>query len=169
MADVLIPVPEEFVAEFSRQMLSYVVSAQMSSHEVDEVSRIRAGLPSEDRAMFDLVCLASARREFLSHLRYAKGHSPTTCYNYNSDLGIWGQWLIEADKDWQAVRYPDVEQFSAWLMRERGVKTSIVNRRLSALSTFYRWLVRNGVVASDPVALAEKPKSPLRMPVWLER
>lgn len=66
MADVLIPVPEEFVAEFSRQMLSYVVSAQMSSHEVDEVSRIRAGLPSEDRAMFDLVCLASARREFLS-------------------------------------------------------------------------------------------------------
>jgi integrase/recombinase XerD len=64
---------------------------------------------------------------------------------------------------------PDVKQFSAWQMREREVKAHIVNRRLSALSTFYRWLVRNGVVESDPVALAEKPKRPLRIPVWLEK
>jgi len=119
--------------------------------------------------MFDRELFDDARREFLSHLLYAKGHSPTTCYNYNSDLGIWADWLIEAGKDWQAAKYQDVEQFSAWQMRERGAKASIVNRRLSALSTFYRWLVRNGVVASDPVALAEKPKRPLRIPVWLER
>ncbi len=119
--------------------------------------------------MFDWELFDDARREFLSHLRYAKGHSQTTCYVYNSDLGIWRAWLIEAGKDWQAVKYPDVEQFAAWLMRERGVKAHIVNRRLSALSTFYKWLMRSGVVEHDPVALAEKPKRPLRIPVWLER
>ena len=119
--------------------------------------------------MFDRELFDDARREFLSHLRYAKGHRPTTCYVYNSDLGIWRDWLIEAGKDWQAVQYPDVEQFAAWLMRERGVKAHIVNRRLSALSTFYKWLQRGGIVEADPVALAEKPKRPLRIPVWLER
>ena len=119
---------------------------------------------SFDRELFD-----DARKEFLSHLLYAKGHSKTTCYVYNSDLGIWRDWLIEAGKDWQAVQYPDVEQFAAWLMRERGVKAHIVNRRLSALSTFYKWLQRGGIVDTDPVALAEKPKRPLRIPVWLER
>jgi integrase/recombinase XerD len=119
---------------------------------------------SFDRELFD-----DARREFLSHLLYAKGHSKATCFVYNSDLGIWRDWLVEAGKDWQAVKYPDVERFAAWLMRERGAKAHIVNRRLSALSTFYKWLQRGGIVEHDPVALAEKPKRPLRIPVWLER
>ena len=70
--------------------------------------------------MFDRELFDDARKEFLSHLRYAKGHSPRTCYAYNSDLGIWGNWLDEAGKDWQAIRYPDVEQFAAWQMRDRG-------------------------------------------------
>ena len=119
--------------------------------------------------MFDRELFDDARREFLSHLRYAKGHSKTTCYVYNSDLGIWRDWLIEAGKDWQAAQYRDVEQFAAWLMRARGAKAHIVNRRLSALSTFYKWLQRGGIVDTDPVALAEKPKRPLRIPVWLEK
>ncbi len=119
--------------------------------------------------MFDQELFDDARREFLSHLRYAKGHRPTTCYAYNSDLGIWGAWLVEAGKDWQTVKYPDVEQFAAWQLRDRGISPAIVNRRLSALSTFYRWLMRGGIVDQDPVALAQKPKRPLRIPVWLER
>ncbi|TVR67277.1 MAG: integrase, partial [Candidatus Competibacteraceae bacterium] len=40
---------------------------------------------------------------------------------------------------------------------------------LSALSTFYQWLQRGGLVEIDPVSLADKPKRPQRMPVWLER
>ena len=119
--------------------------------------------------MFDRELFDDARKEFLSHLRYAKGHSKTTCYVYNSDLGIWRDWLSEAGKDWQTAQYRDVEQFAAWLMRARGVKAHIVNRRLSALSTFYKWLQRGGIVDHDPVALAEKPKRPLRIPVWLEK
>ena len=119
--------------------------------------------------MFDRELFDDARKEFLSHLLYAKGHSKTTCYVYNSDLGMWADWLIEAGKDWQAAQYRDVEQFAAWLMRARGVKAPIVNRRLSALSTFYKWLQRGGIVEHDPVALAEKPKRPLRIPVWLEK
>jgi len=119
--------------------------------------------------MFDRELFDDARKEFLSHLLYAKGHSPRTCYNYNSDLGIWANWLTEAGKDWQACRYPDVEQFVAWQLRERRISAHITNRRLSTLSTFYKWLMRAGVVAHDPVALAEKPKRPLRIPLWLER
>ena len=118
---------------------------------------------------FDRELFNDARREFLSHLLYAKGHSKTTCYNYNSDLGIWAKWLTEAGKDWQACRYPDVEQFAAWQLRDRKISAHITNRRLSTLSTFYKWLMRSGVVDHDPVALAEKPKRPLRIPLWLER
>jgi len=57
-----------------------------------------------DREIFD-----EARREFLSHLLYAKGHGKSTCYAYNGDLGIWASWLTEAGKDWQRAKATDVE------------------------------------------------------------
>ncbi len=41
------------------------------------------------------------RKEFLSFLKYTKGHADTTCYNYHSDLGIWYRWLADAKLDWQ--------------------------------------------------------------------
>jgi integrase/recombinase XerD len=117
-----------------------------------------------DREIFD-----EARREFLSHLRYGKGHGERTCYGYNSDLGIWANWLTEAGKDWQRAKATDVEQFAAWQLRERKISAHIVNRRLSAMSSFYKWAMRHEIAESDPVYLADKPKRPLRIPVWLER
>jgi integrase/recombinase XerD len=53
-----------------------------------------------------------ARQDFLAHLRYTRGHSERTCYNYHSDLGIWGKWLEQASKVWQGVTHVDVEQFA---------------------------------------------------------
>ena len=119
--------------------------------------------------MFDREIFDEARREFLSHLLYAKGHSKRTCYAYNSDLGIWAHWLQEAGKDWQRVRVADVEQFTTWQLRDRQVSVAIVNRRLSTLSSFYKWGLKQEIVEGDPVYLADKPKRPLRIPVWLER
>jgi len=49
------------------------------------------------------------------------------------------------------------------------VNAAIVTRRLSTLSSFYRWAARHEIVTGDAVALAEKPKRPQRMPVWLEK
>ena len=65
--------------------------------------------------MFDRDIFDEARQEFLAHLRYAKGHSKTTCYAYNSDLGIWADWLQTANKDWQRARAADVELLFAVL------------------------------------------------------
>jgi len=79
-------------------------------------------------------------------------------------LGIWGRWL-------EAVRkgLEHVEQFAAWQIRERGVKPYIVSRRLSCLSSFYKWALKNNLAESDPIYLADKPKRPQRIPVWLEK
>jgi hypothetical protein len=56
---------------------------------------------------FDRKIFGKARREFLSCLRYAKGHRSTTCYAYNSATSTSG----EASKDWQRTRTSDVQQF----------------------------------------------------------
>ncbi|MGH6636714.1 MAG: site-specific integrase [Gammaproteobacteria bacterium] len=72
-------------------------------------------------------------------------------------------------KDWRRLTHVDVEQFAGWRMRERGVKAHIVSRRASCLSSFYKWAMKNGLVKTDPVYLADKPKRPHRIPVWLEK
>jgi integrase/recombinase XerD len=110
-----------------------------------------------------------ARQEFLSHLRYTKGYSVATCYGYRSDLGIWGQWVAAAGKDWQRAKPVDVEQFIAWQLRIQGIGAHIVARRISCLSSFYKWARKHEIVVDDPVYQAEKPKRPQRMPVWLEK
>ena len=102
---------------------------------------------------FDPEIFDAARQEFLSHLRYAKGHRPTTCYAYNADLGLWRDWLQQAGKDWQRARASDVEQWAAWQLRERQVSAHIVTRRLSCLSSFYKWALKHEIVDSDPVYL----------------
>jgi integrase/recombinase XerD len=119
--------------------------------------------------MFDREVFDEARKEFLSHLLYARGHRQSTCYAYHSDLGIWGDWLQAAGKDWQRSRAVDVEQFVAWQLRERQISVAIVTRRLSTLSSFYKWAMRHEIVERDPVYLADKPKRPQRLPVWLEK
>jgi len=110
-----------------------------------------------------------ARKDFLAHLHYGKGYSKETCYGYHSDLGIWGRWLDEAGKDWKRTTHTDAEQFAAWQIRERRVKPYIVSRRSSCLSSFYKWALKNNLAESDPIYLADKPKRPQRIPVWLEK
>ena len=107
------------------------------------------------------------RKEFLGFLKYTKGHSDTTCYNYNSDLGIWYRWLAEAKLDWQNCGPTDVEHFVSHLSRE-GVGAHAVARKISCLATFYKWAKRNNKVSEDPIYQIEKPKRPRRIPVWLE-
>jgi integrase/recombinase XerD len=119
--------------------------------------------------VFDPELYQTVRQEFAAHLRFNRGYSKTTCYNYNSDLGIWGNWLQARDRDWQQASIADVEQFIIWHLQDRGLSVPIVMRRLGTLSTFYRWALKHEIVERDPVYLADKPKRPQRLPVWLGR
>lgn len=119
--------------------------------------------------MFDPELFSEIRTEFMAYLRFTKGYSKGTCYSYNSDLNIWSRWLQTKGKDWQQVRREDVERFQIWQMQDQGVGVPITLRRISCLSTFYRWAKKNEIVVEDPTYLIDKPKRPQRLPIWLGR
>ena len=123
----------------------------------------------ENSSKFDAELFAEIRQEFAAYLRFTKGYSKRTCYQYNSDLGIWSRWMQERNKDWQRAQPADVEQFIVWELQERGVGVHIVLRRISCLSTFYRWAKRHEIAVDVPTLLADKPKRPHRLPIWLGR
>lgn len=108
------------------------------------------------------------QKEFLEFLKYTKGHADSTCYNYNSDLNIWIAWLTEEELDWRKCQPVDVEHFVSYLSK-KGTGAHAVARKISCLSTFYKWAKRREYVQDDPIYLIDKPKRPSRMPVWLEQ
>jgi site-specific recombinase XerD len=107
------------------------------------------------------------KKDFLGFLKFTKGYSETTCYGYSSDLNRWHGWLTLAKVAWNQAKPADVENFVAYLAKEK-VGAHTIARKISCLATFYKWAKRNNKVTEDPIYQIEKPKRPRRIPVWLE-
>lgn len=94
------------------------------------------------------------------------GSSPHTVDNYGRDLR---QFLDFVSPPGAVVPAPGaidlliVREWLAALYRERLDPIS-VRRKLAALRSFFRYLVREGAVAINPARLARTPKAPKRLP-----
>lgn len=105
----------------------------------------------------------AAARGFLSYLETARGLSAHTVRGYRADVGDYLRWARRAGVDPLDARLRDLRRYLAELDAARYARTT-VNRRLSALRAFYRWLVQEGLSASDPAAALQGPRQPRRLP-----
>ena len=85
--------------------------------------------------------------DFLRYLTGERGFSVNTTLAYERDLRQWAGWGYD-------LAPAGVEAYLARLRREKQSPAS-VNRRRAALSSFCRYLVGEGVLATNPVALVE--------------
>lgn len=105
---------------------------------------------------------------YLDHLTFEKRYSPHTVAAYRRDLGQFDTFVREF-----GVAGPEQatdRTVRAWMMRqmEAGVGPRSVNRKLSALRSFYKFARVVGSVTSDPTALVDPPKTPKRLPEFIE-
>ncbi len=84
---------------------------------------------------------------YLAYLQAVRGLSPRTVDSYREDLVRYSDFLGERGAD--EAEANDLRSFAASLIAE-GKATSSVNRALSALRGYYRYLVRFGSLAVDP-------------------
>ncbi|MEZ5962756.1 MAG: tyrosine recombinase XerC [Planctomycetota bacterium] len=106
--------------------------------------------------------LAGALDSFLAHLVQGRGMSPHTVRAYGTDLRAFVAWLgAGGAPDRLALR-----RYIASLHRD-GMKASSVQRKLSSLRTFFRFLRERGVLRQDPARLVRGPKLPARLPKFL--
>ncbi len=101
------------------------------------------------------VCL---RREFAAYLRVEKGAGPATVEAYVRDVEQFSEHLERTAGVLDGARNEDVAAFLERL-RSHGVESRSVARKLSALRSFYRWLLLDGRVAHDPTMNIETPAS----------
>lgn len=105
--------------------------------------------------------LARQVERFARYLSLERGRSENTLKAYRGDLETYLSWLHHRGVDKpQAVTSESVEDFALSL---DGSSRSI-QRRLSAVRSFHRFLVEDGVVTSDPTAQLSGPAQPDRLP-----
>lgn len=106
--------------------------------------------------------------KFLEYLVYEKNFSKHTITSYRNDLEQFAAYLkhtYELEKPEEA-NSSMIRSWMAELMQEKITARSIV-RKASALRTYYRYLLREGVITITPMAKVNTPKIPSRLPVFV--
>ena len=110
--------------------------------------------PGRDRILLE---------EFIAYLRGVRNYSPNTLEAYEQDLDCFLVWASNCKIDVLKAGHRDFRRFLASLSGAGYAKTT-VNRRLSAVRTFYSWLVREGYLDTNPAAVVASPKLPKPLP-----
>jgi integrase/recombinase XerC len=105
---------------------------------------------------------------FLQHLATERRTSGHTVSNYQRDLQRFVAYCrAQKIDDWQMVDSQHVRMFAASEHR-RGQSPRTIQRRLSAVRTFFHYLMREGVRRSNPAVDVQAPKAPRRLPKTLD-
>jgi integrase/recombinase XerC len=105
---------------------------------------------------------------WLQHLAVERRLSPRTLAAYRDDLArLCAHLGVDGAFDWRSVRAPAIRAFVAAEHRG-GQSGKSLARRLSACRGFFRWLLKEGEVAANPVDGVRPPRAPRTLPHVLD-
>jgi integrase/recombinase XerC len=105
--------------------------------------------------------------KYINYLEAERNASPYTVRNYTSDLLDFFQFLgTKGIGSLEEVDKHTLRNYLAQLMEQGFVKASIA-RKLSAIRSFYRYLLREEIIPTSPVATTFSPKLDKRLPSFL--
>jgi integrase/recombinase XerD len=100
--------------------------------------------------------------EFTHHLRVERGLANNTIEAYSRDLVRYFDFLEKRNVSWLSASQVDLMDYVSSLAGRLSVRS--IARNLSALKMFYRFLVFEGKIGSNPARLLSAPKLPRRLP-----
>jgi integrase/recombinase XerD len=114
----------------------------------------RPVLPAASQAAID---------RFIDALWIEDGLARLTLEAYRRDLSLYATWLdVETGKGLDASSEPDLLAFMA--QRHAGTRATTANRRLTVFKRYFRWAVREHLVAADPTLRLSAARQPMRVP-----
>lgn len=103
-----------------------------------------------------------AQKSFIDHLQIERGLSPNSIAAYGRDLDRFASYLTKMELDFQALTTDDLTEYEITLKQE-GLALSSINRGVSALKTFYKYLSREYGI-SDPTTELTANRLPRKLP-----
>ena len=102
---------------------------------------------------------------YLQFIRLEKNLSPHTVVAYRCDLEQWEQFLTSGKEalDVKSVTTGDIR---AWMLHlnKQGDSARTMRRKVQAVRSFYKWLMKQGMASDSPAAAVELARIPKRLP-----
>jgi integrase/recombinase XerC len=110
------------------------------------------------------------KESFLKYLQYEKRCSPHTVTAYANDLKQFYDYLSETYEisDIKVVNHSCIR---SWIisMIEKSITPRSINRKITTLKTYYKFLLREGIVTQNPMLKIQSPKTSKRLPVFVDK
>ena len=106
--------------------------------------------------------------EYLDYLKYEKNYSSYTIINYNNDIEEYFLYLDRESINFLDVEYSDLRFYLMYLKDDKDDNNSSIDRKLSALRGFYKYLANNKYIKSNPFKLLSGLKKSKKLPRYFE-
>jgi len=106
--------------------------------------------------------------DFLDYLTYQRNYSSYTTLNYQKDLQLYYDYLKRENLSYKTIEYSDIRFYLMYLKEEKNRKNSSICRHLSALRTFYNYLINKNITQINPFNYVKGPKKEKRLPRYFE-
>ena len=101
---------------------------------------------------------------FIRYLQFEKRFSPNTVTAYKNDLEQFSQFLVSFQTELLNVTHQHVRTWIVSLMDD-GIEARTINRKISSLRSFYKFLQREDLIGNSPMIYVRAPKIPKRLPI----
>jgi len=110
-----------------------------------------------------------ARTSFIQYIKFEKRFSPHTVMAYEGDLDQFFKYAVET---YETESPADIthSMVRSWIvsMMENSITPKSITRKVTALKSFYKFLLRNGDITLNPMQKVQAPKISKRLPVYVE-
>jgi integrase/recombinase XerD len=103
---------------------------------------------------------------FIDALWLEEGLARNTLAAYRRDLELYAKWL-QHERGLQLPATGEADLHGYFAARHAGSKATSANRRLTVFKRYFRWALRERLIAADPTLRLESAKQPLRVPKTL--
>ena len=109
-------------------------------------------------------------QSFLSYIEYERRYSRHTLESYGNDLEQF-YFYLKSEYQKEELELATHLEIRSWIvqMMEHKITPRSINRKLSTLKSFFKFLMRKGVVKKSPLSKVLAPKTSKRLPVFVEK
>ncbi len=105
---------------------------------------------------------------FLEYLEYQKNYSKHTILNYREDINEYFNYLDSEGINYKNIEYSDIRFYLMYLKDTKKDINSSIDRKLSALRSFYKYMANEGIVSTNVFSLVSGPKKDKKLPRYFE-
>lgn len=105
---------------------------------------------------------------FLNYIAVEKRYSKHTVLSYQNDLLQFNHFIISNDSE-ITISEINFQHIRAWMTEliEQKISPQTVKRKISALKSYYKYLIKQGVVTLNPTSKLVMPKVAKKLPVFV--